>query len=75
MFLHVSVILFTGEGGGISACIAAGLRGGWYPSMPCRFPGPHPGGGEVEGDLGGGVVSRPTSKREVEGDLAREGYS
>ena len=35
MFLHVSVILFTG--------------GGWYPSMPCRSPGgspgPHPGGG------------------------------
>ena len=19
-------------------------QGGWYPSMPCRFPGPHPGG-------------------------------
>ena len=30
MFLHVSVILFTG--------------GVWYPSMPCRSPGPHPGG-------------------------------
>ena len=43
--------------GGIPACLAAGLQGGvvsqhalqqvsregWYPSMPCRFPGPHPG--------------------------------
>ena len=29
MFSHVSVILFTGGGG-------------WYPSMPCRSPGPHP---------------------------------
>ena len=29
--------------GGIPACLAAGLGGG-YPSMPCRFPGPHPGG-------------------------------
>ena len=36
MFLHVSVILST-EGG--------------YSSMPCRSPGPHPGG-----------VSRPTTK-------------
>ena len=28
--------------------------GGWYPSMPCRFPGPHPGGklrGLAWGDL------------------------
>ena len=35
-----------GGGGGIPACIVAGLQrgGGWYPSMPCRFPGPHPGG-------------------------------
>ena len=30
MFLHMSVILFTG--------------GVWYPSMHCRSPGPHPGG-------------------------------
>ena len=60
---------------------------GWgcYPSMPCRFPGPHPVGG-VEGDLAGGVswsiikgeveglsgwgVYMPTTKGEVEGDLA-----
>ena len=39
------------RGGGIPACIAggipgclAGLQGGWYPSMPYRSPGPHPGG-------------------------------
>ena len=25
-------------------CLATGLGGGWYPSMPCRFPGPHPWG-------------------------------
>ena len=36
----LSVILFTG-GGGIPPCLAAGLQG-VYPSMPCRFPGPHP---------------------------------
>ena len=43
--------------GGIPACLAAGLQGGvsqalqqvsrgggWYPSMPCRILGPHPGG-------------------------------
>ena len=29
----------------IPACLAAGLRRrGWYLSMPCRFPGPHPRG-------------------------------
>ena len=33
MFLHMSVILSTGEGG------VAG-----HPSMHCRSPGPHPGG-------------------------------
>ena len=44
--------------GGIPACIAAGLwglgGGRWYPSMPCRFPGPHPVGklrGLARGDL------------------------
>ena len=36
MFLHVSVILFTGGWYPIMHCR-------WYPSMPCRFPGPHPG--------------------------------
>ena len=48
MFLHVSFILSTGGfpaciAGGIPECLAAGL-GGWYPNMPCRFPGPHPRG-------------------------------
>ena len=38
-----------GGGGGIPACIAGGIPAclaavGWYPSIPCRFPGPHPGG-------------------------------
>ena len=37
--------------------------------MPCRFPGPHPGGKCRGISLGG--VSRPTPKGEVEGDLAR----
>ena len=41
--------------GGIPACLAAG---GWYPSIPCRFPGPHPGG-KLRG-LAWGGVSRPT---------------
>ena len=57
----------------------------WYPSMPCRFPGPHPRGklrgirpggspgphprGKSRGS-GLGGVSRPTPKGEVEGDLA-----
>ena len=52
MFLHVSVILFTRE---------------WYPSMPCRFPGSHPGeklkGPARRGSPGphrGGGISRPT---------------
>ena len=44
MFLHVSVSDSVHRGGGIPACLVAGLQGGWYPSMPCRFPGPHPGG-------------------------------
>ena len=66
--------------GGISACLAAGL-GGWYPSMPCRFRGPHPRGkfrGIWPGGSPGshprgklrGIWSRPTAKGEVEGDLA-----
>ena len=50
LFLHVSVILFTG---------------GWYPSMPCRSPGPHPGGKLRGLPWGGG--SRPTPRGEVEG--------
>ena len=67
------MILFGG-GGAIPACIAgcipaylaAGLGGGgWYPSMPCRFPGPQP-----RGKLRG-IWSRPTAKGEVEGDLVQ----
>ena len=57
--------------------------GGWYPSMPCRFPGPHPRG-KFRGIWPGGVSpgphprgklrgiwSMPTPKGELEGDLAR----
>ena len=29
-------------------------RGGWYPSKPCRFPGPHPGGKLRGSGQGGG---------------------
>ena len=51
-----------------------GREGGWYPSMHCRFPGPHPGGklrglawgspgphpgGKLRGLAWGGGVSRP----------------
>ena len=39
--------------------------GGWYPSMPCRFPGPQPRGKLWE------TWSRPTAKREIEGDLVQ----
>ena len=47
------------------ACVKNSVQGGWwYPSMPCRFPGPHPGG-KLRGLAGG--VSRPTPKGEVEG--------
>ena len=44
-----------------------GLGWWWYPSMPCRSPGPHPGGspglhpkGESPGPHLGRGVSRPT---------------
>ena len=37
----------------------------WYPNMPCRFPGPHPGG-KLRGIWPGGIP-RPTTKGEVEG--------
>ena len=52
---------FCPWGSGIPACIAdgipaclAGLQGGWYPSMPCRSPGPHPGG-KLRGLAWGGL--------------------
>ena len=41
-----------------------------YPSMPCRFSGPHPRG-SLGGSGWGRGVSRPTPKEEVERDLAR----
>ena len=72
MFLHVSVILFTGGGipaciaGGIPACLAAGLGGGGIPACLAGFQA-HTWGGEVEGSGLGGCfeahtqeVSRPT---------------
>ena len=66
MFLHVSVFP---QGGGIPACLTdgipaclAGLPGSVYPSMPCRFRGPHPRGslrglaaGSLEAHTRGGV--------------------
>ena len=78
MFLHASVILFT-RGGMVSqhalqvvsqhALQQVSRGGGWYPSMPCRFPGPHPGG-KLRGLAWGGFsrhtpgvcVSRPKSR-------------
>ena len=62
-------------------------RGRWHPRVPCRFPGPHPVG-KLRGIWPGGLqahnqggswresgwgVSRPTTKGEVEGDLAGGG--
>ena len=69
MFLHLSVILFTGwvvSQHALQVVSQHALQqvSGGYPSMPCRFPGPHPGG--KLRDLAGGV-SRPTPKGEVEG--------
>ena len=70
----MSRILFTGGWGGIPACIAGGIPaclsaglGGRYPSLPCRFPDPHPGG-RFRGS--GQGVSRPTPNGEVERNLA-----
>ena len=46
---------------------SGGVPGLWGsgPSMPCRFPGPHPR------RKFRGIWSRPTSKGEVEGDLVQ----
>ena len=51
IFLHLSVILFTGGCYPSMHCrwypsMHCSRSGGglWYPSMPCRFPGPHPRG-------------------------------
>ena len=50
------------RGGGIPACLAGDIphalqvsRGAVYPSMPCRFPGPHPGESLRGLDGGGGL--------------------
>ena len=43
----------------------------WYPSMPCRFLGPHPRG-KFRGIWPGGF-SRPIPKGGVEGDLTGGG--
>ena len=71
MFLHISVILFTGR------CVVSQhalqvvsqhalqqVSRGSYPSMPCRFPSPHPRG-KLRSLARG--ISRPTPKGEVEG--------
>ena len=58
----LSVILFTGEG--IPAC-SMPCRG-WYASMPCRSPGPHPRG-KLRGLAGGGGGIQAHSQGEVEG--------
>ena len=63
MFLHVSVILFTGRWYPSIHCRwypsmpCSRYPGGWYPSMPWRSLGPHPGG-KLRGLAWG--VSRPT---------------
>ena len=77
IFLHLSVILFTGGGGaipaciagGIPACLAAGLQGGGIPACLAGFQA-HTQGGKFRGIWLGGV-SRPTPKGEVERDLVQ----
>ena len=64
MFLHLSFILSTGEGV-VSQHAVQQVSGGWYPSMPCRFPGPHPG--EVEGLARGGVSPDPHPRGKLRG--------
>ena len=54
---------FCSQGEGMVSQHALQQVSGWYPSMPCRFPGPS-AKGEVEGDLPGscllpGVVPAP----------------
>ena len=73
MFLRVSVILFTGSVvvsqhalQVVSQHALQQVSGrGWFPSMPCRFPGPHQRG--KLSSLASRGVSRPTPKGEVEG--------
>ena len=56
-------------GGGLWSQGGACSGGGWYPSMPCRLPGPLSRGKFREMWLAG--VSRPTPKGEFEGDLVQ----
>ena len=68
--------LLSGEGGGgipaciaggIPACLVAGLWGWWwYPSMPCRFTGPHPRG-KFRGIWPGGGSPGPHPKGKLRG--------
>ena len=54
--------LFCSEGGVVSQHGLAGIQRGWYLSMPCRSPGPHPGG-KLRGlsrPIPGWGLSRPT---------------
>ena len=65
-FLHVSVILSTRglvsqHALQVVSQHALQVSRGWYPNMPCRSPGPHPGG-KLRGLAGGGGVSRPTPR-------------
>ena len=68
----------------VSVCGGAWSQGGSGPSMPCRFPGPHPRGNFRGIWLGEGrspgphprgklreIWSRPMPKGEVEGDLVQ----
>ena len=70
MFLHMSVSHSVHRGVCIPDCLASGIPAclaslhGVYPSMPCRFPGPRPGG-SLRGLARG--VSRPTTEGGVEG--------
>ena len=72
MFLHMSVILFTGgqrwypsmHCRWYPSIPCSRSQGGWYPSMACRFPGPH-SGGKLRGLASG--VSRPTPKGKLRG--------
>ena len=51
IFLRLAIILFTGGSvvsqhalQVVSQYALQQVSRGWYPSMPCRFPGPHPRG-------------------------------
>ena len=66
MFLHVSVILFTGGVVVFQHALQQVSRGGVVSQLALQVSRPTPRG-EVEGSGGPGGVSRPTPKGEVEG--------